>query len=49
LLKDDNLPEFNAITIEKCIAAVARQTIDLEEKIKYLEKELESRYKISNN
>lgn len=48
LLKDDNLPEFNTITIEKCIASIGRQTVDLEEKIKNLEKELKSRYKISN-
>ncbi|XP_012225028.1 uncharacterized protein [Linepithema humile] len=43
LLKDDNLPEFNTFTIEKCIAAIGRQTVDLEEKIKNLERELETK------
>lgn len=38
LLKDDNLPEFNTITIEKCIAAIGKQTVDFEEKMKSLEK-----------
>ncbi|KAG5324823.1 COPDA oligopeptidase, partial [Pseudoatta argentina] len=38
LLKDDNLPEFNTITIEKCIAAIGKQTVDFEEKLKSLEK-----------
>ncbi|KYM98497.1 Oligopeptidase A [Cyphomyrmex costatus] len=31
LLKDDNLPEFNTFTIEKCIAAIRKQTVDFEE------------------
>ncbi|XP_011633032.1 probable cytosolic oligopeptidase A isoform X1 [Pogonomyrmex barbatus] len=38
LLKNDNLPEFNTITIEKCIAAIGKQTVDFEEKMKSLEK-----------
>lgn len=38
LLKDDNLPEFNTITIEKCIAAIGKQTVEFEEKMKSLEK-----------
>ncbi|XP_071557625.1 uncharacterized protein [Temnothorax nylanderi] len=38
LLKDDNLPEFNTITIEKCTAAIGKQTVEFEEKMKSLEK-----------
>ncbi|KAL0104928.1 hypothetical protein PUN28_016522 [Cardiocondyla obscurior] len=38
LLKDDNLPEFNTITIEKCIAAIGKQTVEFEEKMKSLDK-----------
>ncbi|XP_029164650.1 probable cytosolic oligopeptidase A [Nylanderia fulva] len=37
LLKDDNLPEFNTITIEKCTAAIGKQTVEFEEKMKSLE------------
>jgi oligopeptidase A len=42
LLKEDTmLPEFNEITIEKCIAAIAKQTLDFEREIKSIDKELE--------
>jgi oligopeptidase A len=46
LLKDDNLPEFDTITIEKCTAAIGRQTVEFEEKMKSLEKDLASKHKI---
>lgn len=46
LLKDDNLPEFNTITIEKCIAAIGKQTVEFEEKMKSLEN-VESRCEMS--
>lgn len=49
LLKNDNLPEFNTITIEKCIAAIGRQTVEFEEKIKSLETVIECKYKIPKN
>lgn len=45
LLKDDNLPEFNTMTIEKCQGTIGRQTVEFEEKMKNLEKVIESRYK----
>ncbi|XP_011504918.1 PREDICTED: probable cytosolic oligopeptidase A [Ceratosolen solmsi marchali] len=42
LLKEETmLPEFNEITIEKCIAAIAKQTLDFEKGIKQIDKELE--------
>jgi len=47
LLKDDNLPEFNTFTIEKCIAAIGKQTIEFEEKMKSLEKVVDCKYWIS--
>ncbi|XP_032678054.1 probable cytosolic oligopeptidase A [Odontomachus brunneus] len=43
LLKDNNLPEFNTITIEKCIAAIGRQTVEFEEKINSLQTVIESK------
>lgn len=46
LLKNDNLPEFNTITIEKCIAAIGRQTVEFEEKMKEIETVIECRYTI---
>ncbi|XP_019696713.1 probable cytosolic oligopeptidase A [Harpegnathos saltator] len=42
LLKNNNLPEFNTITIEKCIAAIGRQTVEFEEKMKSLAEVIES-------
>lgn len=47
LLKDDNLPEFNTITIEKCTAAIGKQTVEFEEKMKSLEN-VQSMCKMSN-
>uniref|UniRef100_U5EY96 Putative oligopeptidase n=1 Tax=Corethrella appendiculata TaxID=1370023 RepID=U5EY96_9DIPT len=40
LLRDDNLPEFNNITIERCVAAIHQQTNDIEKSVKSLEKSL---------
>lgn len=43
LLKEDTmLPEFNGVSIEKCIAATGKQTIEFEQGVKAIEKELES-------
>lgn len=41
LLQNDGLPEFNNITIENCMAAVAKQTLDLEAGVKDIEKSLQ--------
>lgn len=55
LLKEETLlPEFNGLTIERCIAAVAKQSIEFEQGIKVLEKELAGKklsipLKISNS
>lgn len=38
LLRDDGLPEFNNVTIENCVACVGHQALDLEKKIRYIEK-----------
>lgn len=46
LLKDDNLPEFNTITIEKCTAVIGKQTVDFEEKMKSLDKVEDSKLNI---
>lgn len=40
LLNEDGLLEFNNITIEKCVAAVGKQSIDLEKNVKKLEESL---------
>ena len=41
LLKEDTmLPEFNSITIEKCIAAIGKQTLEFEQGVKALETEI---------
>ncbi|CAK9828731.1 Probable cytosolic oligopeptidase A [Anthophora retusa] len=40
LLKEDKSPEFTNITIEKCVAAIGRQTLEFEEAIKTLEKQI---------
>lgn len=37
------LPEFNKVTIEKCIAAVGKQSIEFEQGIKALEKDVQGR------
>ncbi|CAK9798755.1 Probable cytosolic oligopeptidase A [Anthophora quadrimaculata] len=40
LLKEDKCPEFTNITIEKCVAAIGRQTLEFEEAIKTLGKQI---------
>ncbi|XP_053982476.1 uncharacterized protein LOC128878363 [Hylaeus volcanicus] len=42
LLKEDKTPEFNTITIEKCVAAIGKQTIEFEEEIKTLETKIQN-------
>uniref|UniRef100_A0A6P7FIT4 Probable cytosolic oligopeptidase A isoform X1 n=1 Tax=Diabrotica virgifera virgifera TaxID=50390 RepID=A0A6P7FIT4_DIAVI len=37
-----NLPEFNNVTIENCRAAIAKQSLEFEEGVKNIEKEIES-------
>ncbi|OXU26067.1 hypothetical protein TSAR_002648 [Trichomalopsis sarcophagae] len=42
LLKEETmLPEFNRLSIERCIAAIGKQTIEFEQGIKALEKDIE--------
>jgi oligopeptidase A len=48
LLGDDGLPEFNNITIEKCIGAIGKQSIDIEKHIKNLEDHVTSQEKVSD-
>ncbi|EFA01119.2 putative cytosolic oligopeptidase A-like Protein [Tribolium castaneum] len=40
LLQNDGLPEFSNITIENCMAAIAKQTLDLEAGVKEIETSL---------
>lgn len=40
LQQDDGLPEFNNVTIEHCMAAIGRQTLEFETDIKRIEQEL---------
>ncbi|XP_076757733.1 uncharacterized protein LOC143427457 [Xylocopa sonorina] len=40
LLKEDKSPEFTNITIEKCVAAMGKQSLEFEEAIKTLEKQI---------
>ncbi|XP_029042450.2 LOW QUALITY PROTEIN: probable cytosolic oligopeptidase A [Osmia bicornis bicornis] len=42
LLKEDKSPEFNTVTIEKCVAAMGKQALEFEESIKTLGKEIEN-------
>ncbi|OAD52206.1 Oligopeptidase A [Eufriesea mexicana] len=42
LLKEDRTPEFTNVTIEKCVAVIGRQTLELEEKVKSLAKDIEN-------
>ncbi|KZC14840.1 Oligopeptidase A, partial [Dufourea novaeangliae] len=44
LLKEDTTPEFNSITIEKCIAAIGRQALEFENGVKTLEKKIEKMF-----
>lgn len=41
LLKEDKTPEFNNITIEKCITAIQKQTIECDNQIRKIETELQ--------
>ncbi|KAK2577031.1 hypothetical protein KPH14_011990 [Odynerus spinipes] len=43
LLKEDKTPEFNNITIEKCIAAIRKQAIDCDKRIEKIEAELQNK------
>ncbi|CAL7941023.1 unnamed protein product [Xylocopa violacea] len=47
LLKEDKSPEFTSITIEKCIAAIGKQTLEFEETVKTLEKQIKDVNNIS--
>lgn len=44
LLKEDKSPEFNTITIEKCVAVIGRQTLEFEDEIKTLGRKIESNF-----
>lgn len=48
LLRSDGLPEFNNITIEKCIAAIGKQTVQFESGIKSIEASIKSADKPKN-
>ncbi|XP_017778005.1 PREDICTED: probable cytosolic oligopeptidase A [Nicrophorus vespilloides] len=41
LVQEDGLPQFNKVTIENCMAAIGRQTLDFENDVKNIEKTLE--------
>ncbi|XP_015183761.1 PREDICTED: probable cytosolic oligopeptidase A [Polistes dominula] len=41
LLKENKTPEFNNITIEKCIAAIQKQVVECDNKIQKIEKEIQ--------
>ena len=43
LLQNDGLPEFNNITIEQCMAAIAKQTLELESGVRDIEKLLQEK------
>lgn len=40
MLSNDGLPEFNNITIENCLAAVGRQTLEVEKAVQAIEEQL---------
>ncbi|XP_076290376.1 uncharacterized protein LOC143213909 isoform X1 [Lasioglossum baleicum] len=42
LLKEDKNPEFNTITVEKCIAAIGKQSLDFENEVKTLGEDLQN-------
>nr|XP_022915778.1 probable cytosolic oligopeptidase A [Onthophagus taurus] len=42
LLQKNGLPEFSQITIENCMAAIGKQTLDFESDIKQIEEKIES-------
>lgn len=42
LLRPDGLPEFNTFTVEKCIAAISKYTIDYENEVKNIENSLDN-------
>ncbi|KAG7197017.1 hypothetical protein KM043_017552 [Ampulex compressa] len=46
LLKEDKLPAFNTITVEKCIAAIAKQSIEFEECVKNTGEKLQEKENI---
>lgn len=39
LLRNDGLPEFNGVTIEKCLATIGRQALDVERTVQQFEDE----------
>ncbi|XP_033197989.1 uncharacterized protein LOC117160961 [Bombus vancouverensis nearcticus] len=47
LLKEDKSPEFTNITIEKCVAVIGRQSLEFEETVKTLGKQIENVNSIS--
>lgn len=46
LVKQDGLPEFTSLTIENCMAAVAKQTLDFEAGVKEIEENLVGNEKV---
>ena len=48
LLKEETkLPEFNKFTIEKCIAAIGRQAVEMEQGVRNLEEKIEGKFLIA--
>lgn len=48
LLREDGLPEFNNISIEKCLAAIGQQSVDLEKNVRNLEDSLSKTKEVKN-
>lgn len=42
MLQHDGLPEFNSVTIENCVAAIGKQTLDFEVGVKHIEEKLQT-------
>ncbi|XP_066600510.1 uncharacterized protein [Prorops nasuta] len=47
LLKENKIPEFNSITIEKCQTAIGKQCLEIEDELKALEEKLQKEEKIN--
>uniref|UniRef100_A0A336M3W8 CSON011765 protein n=1 Tax=Culicoides sonorensis TaxID=179676 RepID=A0A336M3W8_CULSO len=48
LIREDNLPEFNNVTIENCVAGIGHQALDLEKKIRAIENYLKENKQIND-
>lgn len=48
LLKEDGFPEFNRLTIEKCVATIGKQAIEFEQGVRRIEDSIQSENKPMN-